>query len=406
MGLFNKQNKETMNTENIVLENEKEMGKDTQPTKNEKTLASEVKSSILNADKIEIPSEHFGKLLPYIKDESVTDIDFNGRDLWIGYDNGRREKKNDIGLNPVFYENLTKRLSITDRNEFNQANPKLESEVITDGISLRITAAHNAATATGLALCIRKTPTYAKITTDAALRNGYATPEMLAFLFNCIKAHMNIIVCGEPGVGKTELAKYLALSITDKERVITIEDTLEWHYSSIKPESDSIELKVSDQISYTDAIKLSLRLNPIWMMISEVRGVEAKAFIQALTTGVKGITSIHADDVLNIPTRIQSMTQEDGLSAEKTVDDVYTFCDVGILLEKRQQPDGSVIRQITQIAMFDFDNNRRNHNIMFAGKEKVEVILPESKRRRFEKYGISDIYENENIPLKRIVKEA
>ncbi len=209
---------------------------------------------------------------------------------------------------------------------------------------------------------------------------------------------MNIIVCGEPGVGKTELAKYLALSIKDSERVITIEDTLEWHYSTIKPESDSIELKVSDQISYTDAIKLSLRLNPIWMMISEVRGIEAKAFIQALTTGVKGITSIHADDVTNIPTRIINMTQEDGLSAQKTEEDVYTFCDVGVLLEKRQQPDGSVIRQITQIALFDYDDDRKNYTIMFAGKEKVEVNLPESKRHRFNKYGILDIYANENIP--------
>ena len=85
----------------------------------------------------------------------------------------------------------------------------------------------------------------------------------MAFLENAVKAHMNIIMCGLPGSGKTELLKYLTRFVPDNERVITIEDNLEIHYADINPGKDAGELKVNEILfDYTKAIKACLRQNP------------------------------------------------------------------------------------------------------------------------------------------------
>ena len=55
---------------------------------------------------------------------------------------------------------------------------------------------------------------------------------------------MNMMMCGLPGTGKTELLKFLTGYIPDNERAITIEDNLEIHYSEINPGKDCVEMKV------------------------------------------------------------------------------------------------------------------------------------------------------------------
>ena len=41
------------------------------------------------------------------------------------------------------------------------------------------------------------------------LAEGYCNEDVLELLLNCVANHMNIVVIGEPGAGKTELCKFL-----------------------------------------------------------------------------------------------------------------------------------------------------------------------------------------------------
>jgi pilus assembly protein CpaF len=107
------------------------------------------------------------------------------------------------------------------------------------------------------------------MTRDSMIADGYCTKEILELLTNCVKARMNFVFCGEPGVGKTEGIKFFSQFIPANERVITIEDTPELHFREINPNNDCVELMVSDGFSYTKAIKTSLRQNPKWLMLSE-----------------------------------------------------------------------------------------------------------------------------------------
>ena len=121
--------------------------------------------------------------------------------------------------------------------------------------------------------------------------------------------------------------------------MITIEDTLEIRYGKTNPGKDCIEMKVSESgFGYADAIKSSLRLNPKWIMLSEARSKEVKYLLESWSTGVRGMTTLHTDDVRNVPDRILNML-ESRTDADRMENDIFQALDVGILVRKKKSDD-------------------------------------------------------------------
>lgn len=184
------------------------------------------------------------------------------------------------------------------------------------------------------------------------LRSGYCSEEICDFLIRCVQAHCSIAICGLPGAGKTELLKFLTKFIPATERVITIEDVLEIHYQTINPNKDCVEMKVAENFSYTEAIKACLRQLPKWIILSETRSTEVRYLLESLSTGAHGLTTIHTDDVRNIPDRMKNMAggTED---LNRIENDTYRFIDIGILVKSFRKDSGGIQRRIEQIGVFD-----------------------------------------------------
>lgn len=379
MDLFNKSAKETQ--KELVLE---------VPPKSE-GFAKEK----LVGNKVEVGFEHFGQMQALISKRDITDIEYNGRNLWVTDIYGIHKKVEDIELSENFVYQFTQRIANAVSKDFNKTAPVLEAEAIVDTkeerISIRIEVIHEDKAVTGRAFCIRKTPSYARITEEGAIAEGYMTPKELVFLKNCIKAHMNIMICGEPGVGKTELAKFLSLYIPGDEKVITIEDNLEWHYKDLKPDSDCIELQVGENFNYVDAIKTCMRMSPKWMMTSEVRGSESEDYMQALSTGVTGIATIHTESALKIPGRLLNMAR-DRSALERMELDINSFLNIGINVRKVMTKEGNIKRMISEIVAFSEDGNASM--VFLNGKLKV-AELPESIREKFARFGVSNAFSDE-----------
>lgn len=347
---------------------------------------------------IEISPEYFGKLWKYIEDDDITVIDYNGYGLWIQDFNNRKKKVEDVEIPPLFIEQFTQRIANSVSKEFNKQNPILEAETE----RLRISIFHESVAVTGRSVCIRKTLPMTRIHTKEAIESGYVSREVLCFLINCIKAHMNIIVCGGVGVGKTECAKYISQYIPDEERVITIEDNLEWRYHQINPDADCVEMQVSDILSYEDAIIASLRHDPKWLMVSEVRGEEVTAYIKQLTTGVNGITTLHTDDARKVPNRLVNMAS-DNVGKDRMESDIFSFLDVAILLNLRRE-DGIEKRFIDQICIFSNDMGNNQSRLIVNNGMLVTTSLSDEMQLKFEKVGILEPFRNEEI-LKELSKE-
>lgn len=344
---------------------------------------------------MELGREYFGPLWKYIANQDITDIDYNGSELWLTNVYNERYKVNqqyvDEHITTVFVEQFTQRIANVVSRQFNKRNPELEAETS----ELRVTILHESVAKSGRTISIRKTPPVIRLTARRALEEGFCTKEMMALLINCVEIHMNLTFCGMPGIGKTECVKFFSQFIPANERVITIEDTLEIRYAKTNPGKDCVELKVSEEtFGYADAIKSSLRLNPKWIMLSEARSKEVKYLLESWSTGVRGMTTLHTDDVRNVPDRILNML-ENRADADRMENDIFQALDVGVLVRKKADEDGIARRYIDQICFYIREKGENRIEMAVFDGKCVLKTLPESVMQLFRRGGVDNPFSSE-----------
>ncbi len=344
---------------------------------------------------MELGREYFGPLWKYVDNPDITDIDYNGTELWLTNVYNERYKVSQQyvaeNITANFIEQFTQRIANVVSRQFNKRNPELEAETS----ELRVTILHESVARSGRTISIRKTPPVIRLTAQKALEEEFCPQEVLALLVNCVESHMNLTFCGMPGIGKTECVKFFSQFIPANERVITIEDTMEIRYSKTNPGKDCVEMKVQeDTFGYAEAIKSSLRLNPKWIMLSEARSTEVKYLLESWSTGVRGMTTLHTDDVRNVPDRILNML-ESRADADRMENDIFQALDVGVLVRKKTDEEGNTRRYIDQMCFYLREKGiNRIELVVFDGKT-VTRKLPESVLAVFAREGVMHPFENE-----------
>lgn len=322
---------------------------------------------------LNISDEYFGELLPYIKDNLITDITWNGRNLWIDHlEKGRYMEP--VVLDDLFVENFSQRIANLANKNFNMSEPLLEAE--TD--DLRISIIDNSVTNTDISIAIRKTPAIRRLNNDKMLKEKYADEALLKLLPALVRGHCSIIVTGDVGSGKTELVKYLTQFIPHYERTISIEDNFELRLSSISPELDCVEIQAGKAFDYTKAIKAALRQLCKWLLMSEARSREVAQLLEAASTGCCIMTTIHSDDVRKLPDRIVNMMGEEGKEKEN---DVFNFFDIGIKIDVKKTDKG-IKRKISQICAFDRDNGKNEFVMIYENDKFTGNELPTNIQKK------------------------
>lgn len=338
---------------------------------------------------MELEKESFGPFWKFIANEEITDIDFNGREMWLTNIYNERYRVSPVyvkeNFSAAFVEQFTQRIANVVSRQFNKRYPELEAETS----ELRVTIVHESVARSGRSISIRKTPPIIRLSAEKALQEHFCEEKVLALLINCVQSKMNMIFCGMPGIGKTECIKFFSQYIPEHERVITIEDTMEIRYSVTNPGKDCIEMRVSDLFDYADAIKASLRLNPKWIMLSEARSREVKYLLQSWSTGVCGMTTLHTDDVRNIPDRILNML-ESRVDADRLENDIYEAMDVGVLIRKKKNEKNVIYRYIDQVCFFLRENGKNRIVMVVKDGQLLDHDLPELLMKRFLRASVYD----------------
>ena len=172
-------------------------------------------------------------------------------------------------------------------------------------------------------LTIRKFTSSGFTITDL-IERGMLTKPQADRLEQAVRNGHNLLISGCTGSGKTTLLNVLAAYIPDHERVLILEDTSEIHIS--KPHVISAEVQLGTHkasISFGDLLKASLRHRPDRIIVGEIRGPEARVFLDALNTGHCGsLTTIHANGAEDALRRLaQLASRSDGNVPLKDTDD-------------------------------------------------------------------------------------
>lgn len=329
----------------------------------------------------------------FLEDDDITDINWNGNALWISH----LEKGTylvDKKLSEKFVKDMATRFANISKMHFNKEAPLLEAQ--TD--DLRVSIYHESVLSGKDSFVIRKVPPRCRINREKIIKEDYMPEEILNFLENSIKSHLNIVIGGLPGAGKTEFLKFLTKSIPPNERVVTIEDNFEIHYSKINPEKDCVEIRVGKSLSFENAIKGSLRHNAKWTLLSEARGREVNELVKGICDGCHILTTIHTDDAKSIPDRMAAMAGD--LSNDRFINILHNHIDLGLLINSYETKDG-IKRRLEQIVIFTREIDKKTGNYINVQRELYNLFDKECIKMnalsgiigRFRKVGIENPFE-------------
>jgi len=351
----------------------------------------------------------YGKLDHMIKDDDLEEI------MVIGIGSKVFVYHRDIGMmvTNVIFEEESEIKAIIDviarqvNRRIDQQTPILDAR-LKDGS--RVNATLPPVSADGPTLTIRK---FKKdpLTVVDLINYKTISPHLAGFLWVCTDGlgvkPCNAIIAGGTGSGKTTTMNTIAAFVPPRERIITIEDTLELqlpHSHVVRMETRPPNIEGKGELTMDTLVKNSLRQRPDRVIVGEVRGAEAITLFTALNTGHSGMGTLHSNTARETITRL--------INQPMNVPNIMIpALDFIIMQQRMYRPEGGSIRRITEVAeVVGMEEGNVQLNRVFEWdnvNDKVEYVGIASQTLRdiseLRGIGISEI--EEEIEKRRLVLE-
>src|SRR3954470_7748433 len=249
----------------------------------------------------------FGPLEPLLRDKTVSDILVNT------YKHVFVERAGKLERVPAAFQDDQHLLRVIDRivsgvgRRIDDSSPMVDAR-LPDGS--RVNAIIPPLAVDGPLLSIRRFPAERLKAEDLVAIRSMTRP-MLEFLEHCVRARLNMLISGGTGAGKTTLLNVLSSFISERERIVTIEDAAELqlhqeHVARLETRPPNVEGKGA--VKQRQLLVNALRMLPDRIVVGEVRGEEALDMLQAINTGHDGsLTTVHANTPRDALSRIETM---------------------------------------------------------------------------------------------------
>lgn len=189
-------------------------------------------------------------------------------------------------------------------------------------------------------------------TMDDLIERRMLTAEQARQLSDAVRNGDNLLISGGTGAGKTTLTNVIAGYIPDRDRILILEDVAELYIKKQHVISAEAQLDThKSQIGFADLLKAALRHRPDRIIVGEIRGPEARVFLDALNTGHRGsLSTIHANGAGDALRRLAqlAMRGSGGVPLQDIEDECRRSIDV---IAHVMNEDGW--RHVTEIRRFD-----------------------------------------------------
>ena len=190
------------------------------------------------------------------------------------------------------------------------------------------------------------------LTADDLLHNNTLTPAMLELLRGCVKARLNILVSGGTGAGKTTFLNVLSSYISNRERIVTVEDAAELQLHQdhvVRLETRPANIEGKGAVQQRQLVINSLRMRPDRIIVGEVRGEEALDMLQAMNTGHDGsLTTIHANTPRDALGRLETMVAMGSLNIPESALRRQIASAIDVVVQVSRLSDGT--RKVISLA--------------------------------------------------------
>lgn len=290
----------------------------------------------------------YGEIDPLIRDDNLEEIMVIGIDkpVFVYHREYGMMKTNILFKDAAEVMNLIDSIARQINRRIDQESPILDGR-LPDGS--RVNATIPPISADGPSMTIRKFKRD-PLTIIDLINSKTISVELAAFFWLCFDGlgvkSANAIISGGTSSGKTTTLNALSSFINPKERIITIEDTLELqipHEHVIRMETRPPNVENRGELTMNDLVKNSLRQRPDRIIVGEVRGSEAITLFTALNTGHSGFGTLHSNDARETITRLTN--------APMSVPNIMISAIDFIIMQNRiYRSDGVSFRRISEVA--------------------------------------------------------
>ena len=242
-----------------------------------------------------------------VDDKTVSEIMVNGAGKIFIERNGKTQAWERRFEKPEQLEDIIQQIVGRVNRVVNVSSPIVDAR-LEDGSRVHIVLPP--VSLNGPVVTIRKFPE--PITMEKLIRFGAVTEEAAGFLKELVGAGYNIFISGGTNSGKTTFLNALSSFIPPQERVITIEESAELQITQVpnlvRLETRNANTEGEGEITMSQLIRASLRMNPTRIIVGEVRGRETLDMLQAMNTGHDGSLSTgHGNSARDMLSRLETM---------------------------------------------------------------------------------------------------
>jgi pilus assembly protein CpaF len=288
-----------------------------------------------------------GPLEELLKDSTISDILVNRFNSIYVEREGRLEETDVVFTDERHLHQIIERIVSTVGRRIDESSPMVDAR-LQDGS--RVNAVIPPLAIDGAALSIRRFRTDRLGAQDLVGRESLTQP-MLDFLRAAVACRLNVVVSGGTGAGKTTLLNILSSFISDKERIVTIEDAAELmlrqrHVVRLETRPSNIEGKGA--VRQRDLVVNALRMRPDRIVVGEVRSEEALDMLQAMNTGHDGsLTTVHANSARDALYRLDTMVAMANLNIPEKAIRQQISSAIDLIIQITRLSDGT--RKITGV---------------------------------------------------------
>jgi len=246
----------------------------------------------------------YGKLDPLIRDKMAEDLSADGPNIPLYvFHRIYSSIETNILFDKEELDALIYRLSQRSGRHISMAKPLLDASLPNkDRLQLSI---GSEVTTRGSTFTIRKFKEI-PFTPINLVEYGTFSMEIMAYLWMAVEQGANILIAGGTASGKTTVLNAIAMFIPPESKIISIEDTREinlMHQNWIPSLTRAVE-EGGYAIEMYDLLRTALRQRPEYVLVGEVRGVEAHTLFQAMATGHITMSTIHAESADTVVKRL------------------------------------------------------------------------------------------------------
>jgi pilus assembly protein CpaF len=292
-----------------------------------------------------------GPLEALLKDPGISDILVNRFNQVYVEREGRLEETDITFQNDAHLYRIIERIVSMVGRRIDESSPMVDAR-LQDGS--RVNAVIPPLALDGPVLSIRRFRTDRIGAQDLVGRQSLTQP-MLDFLQGALAARLNIVISGGTGAGKTTLLNALSSFISERERIVTIEDAAELTLRQrhvVRMETRPANIEGQGAVRQRQLVVNALRMRPDRIIVGEVRGEEALDMLQAMNTGHDGsLTTIHANSPRDALYRLDTMVAMANLNIPDRAVRQQIASAINMLVQISRMPDGtrkvSAISEIT-----------------------------------------------------------